>query len=132
MPDPLHPAFRVVDPFEAPSRRRRGPGIAVIAVVLYGLLFLGTLWYFKRDSAARNTAVRTLPKPPTRLSLLAGEGLAPAARSRYLARIDADHCDCGCELSLAKCLARDRSCVRSPALASERRRIAAAPTAPVP
>lgn len=131
MPDPFHPPFRVVDPLEAPSRRRRGPGIAVIAVVLYGLLFLGTLWYFKRQPSARNAAARTLSKPPTRLSLLAGEGLAPAARSRYLARIDADRCDCGCELALAKCLARDSSCVRSPALANERRRIAMAP-APVP
>jgi hypothetical protein len=30
----------------APARRR-GPGIAVIAVLLYGLLFLAALYFFK-------------------------------------------------------------------------------------
>lgn len=127
MPDPLHPAFRVVGPLEAPAPRRRGPGIAVIGVAIYALLFLGALWYFKREPAASAPKHGVAAKPPNRLSLLAGEGLSPSARTRYLARIGADGCDCGCELSLAKCLARDRSCARSPLLAADRLRVAAAP-----
>ncbi|HEX9148155.1 MAG TPA: hypothetical protein VF958_03250, partial [Thermoanaerobaculia bacterium] len=114
-------------PPEASTPRRRGPGIAVIGVTIYALLFLGALWYFKREPTVPRPKAGVVAKPPTRLSLLAGEGLAPSARGKYLARIGADHCDCGCELSLAKCLARDRSCVRSPALATERLRAAASP-----
>jgi hypothetical protein len=132
MSDPVHPSFRVVGPLEASAApRRRGPGIAVVGVAIYALLFLGALWYFKREPTVPGPKAGVVAKPPTRLSLLAGEGLAPSARGRYLDRIGADHCDCGCELSLAKCLARDRSCVRSPALATERLRAAAAP-APAP
>lgn len=129
MPDSFPPPFRVVGPVEAPAPRRRGPGIAVIGVALYALLFLGALWYFKREPAVSGSRPTVAAKAPTRLSLLAGEGLGPSARRKYLARIAADHCDCGCELSLSSCLARDRSCVRSPALAIERLR-AAAPLAP--
>lgn len=103
----------------------------MVGVAIYALLFLGALWYFKREPTVPRPKAGVVAKPPTRLSLLAGEGLAPSARGKYLARIGADHCDCGCELSLAQCLARDRSCVRSPALASERLRAAAA-AAPAP
>lgn len=131
MSDPVHPPFRVVGPLEASAPRRRGPGIAVVSVAIYALLFLGALWYFKREPTVPSPKPGVVAKPPTRLSLLAGEGLAPSARRKYLARIDIDRCDCGCELSLAKCLAGDRSCIRSPALANERLRAASAP-APAP
>jgi hypothetical protein len=127
MRDPSHPSFRVVDPLEARAPRRRGPGLAVLGVAVYALLFLGALWYFKRDPVVPVSRGSVTAKPPTRLSLLAGEGLGPSARRKYLARIATDHCDCGCELSLSKCLAGDRSCVRSPALANERLRTASAP-----
>lgn len=127
MRDPSHPSFRVVGPLEAPIPRRRGPGLAVLGVAIYALLFLGALWYFKRDPVAPLSKSTVTARPPTRLSLLSGEGLPRSAREKYLARIGKDRCDCGCELSLSKCLAGDRSCVRSPALAIERLRTASAP-----
>jgi hypothetical protein len=53
MSDPERPpAPRPVesaDPVDQP--RRRGPGIAVIVVILYGLLFLAALYFFKSAAA---------------------------------------------------------------------------------
>jgi hypothetical protein len=49
MRDPERPTLRSLDPAERP--RRRGPGIAVIAVLLYGLLFLAALYFFKSAAA---------------------------------------------------------------------------------
>lgn len=123
MSDPVRPTLRVVDPVEPPPppSRRRGPGIAVIVILVYALLFIGALWVFKKPSRAASPAPRAAPAPPvSRASLLEGSGLAGVARTRYLARIGSEHCDCGCELTLHDCLARDRSCVRSPELAQQR------------
>jgi hypothetical protein len=42
------PSLRAVGPAKpAAPARRRGPGIAVIAVIVYGLLFLAALWFLK-------------------------------------------------------------------------------------
>lgn len=128
MSDSVRPTFRVVDPVEPPPppSRHRGPGIAVIVISVYALLFMGALWAFKKPSRAASPAPRSVAgPPPSRASLLEGSALAGVARTRYLARIGSEHCDCGCELTLHDCLARDRSCVRSPALASQRLRPAA-------
>lgn len=128
MSDPVHPTLRVVVPREPSPARRRGPGVAVIAVASYALLFLGTLWLFEHQ---RTRIQRSEPpvtvKAPGRDTLLAGTGLSPAARKKYFGRISTERCDCGCDLTVLTCLARDQSCVRSPALATERRRAAAAP-----
>jgi len=52
MREPERPALRPVDPPDPFARpRRRGPGIAVIAVILYGLLFLVALYFFKSAAA---------------------------------------------------------------------------------
>jgi hypothetical protein len=47
MSDRERPTLRAVGPADpvAPARRR-GPGIAVIAILAYGLLFLAALWFF--------------------------------------------------------------------------------------
>jgi hypothetical protein len=48
MHDPERPTLRSVDPPGPVDRpRRRGPGIAVIFLILYGLLFLAALYFFK-------------------------------------------------------------------------------------
>jgi hypothetical protein len=118
MPDPDRPTFRVVGPSPKPVDRR-GPGLAVIAIAVYALLFLAALWLFKyRAADARNRAPR--PPAPDRQSLLSGDGLAEPARARYLARLESERCDCGCDMTLSACLARDRTCVRSPELAGAR------------
>jgi hypothetical protein len=48
MSDRERPTLRAVGPADpAAPARRRGPGIAVIAILLYGLLFLAALYFFK-------------------------------------------------------------------------------------
>ncbi|HEY6065710.1 MAG TPA: hypothetical protein VIY96_06110, partial [Thermoanaerobaculia bacterium] len=68
--------------------------------------------------------------PLSHESLLAGTGLSGPARDRYFARIGVDRCDCGCDMTLAACLARDHTCVRSPALAGARMRASRAASRP--
>jgi hypothetical protein len=126
MPDPLRPTFRVVGATE-PARRKRGPGLAVVATSFYALLFVGALWTFQYSRARARASTRKVEAPlapPDRPALIAGTGLAGAARQKYLERIGTDHCDCGCQLTLSACLAGDVQCVRSPELA--RRRLLAA------
>ncbi|HEU5251283.1 MAG TPA: hypothetical protein VFW15_14950 [Thermoanaerobaculia bacterium] len=128
MSDPQRPTLRAVAPMEPIPARRRSPGVAVIAVAAYALLFLGALWYFEHQtSRIQRPQSRPTAKAPSRDSLLTGIGLSPVARKAYFGRISTERCDCGCDLTVLTCLARDRSCVRSPALASERRRTVAAP-----
>ncbi|HEV8610032.1 MAG TPA: hypothetical protein VGS98_08195 [Thermoanaerobaculia bacterium] len=118
MSDRERPTLRAVDPGDPPPpARRRGPGVAVIAVLGYGLLFLFSLFYFSRQSKVQGPKSR-VPKPAvSRASLIEGIGLSPAAREKYLLRLGAERCDCGCDMTLAACLARDLTCVRSPVLA---------------
>ncbi len=119
--------FRIV-PREPSRRRIRGPGLAVIAVALYGLLFLVALLTL-RSQIARPPAKPSGDAVPSaastemidRLTLLSGEGLAPDARSEYGRLLSEDCCDCGCELTLARCLATDAKCTRSAEIASLRR-----------
>jgi hypothetical protein len=120
MADPLRPALRAVGPNDVPPVRRRGPGFAVIAIVAYAVLFMGALWVFKSRSKEERPQPAAVTSAPTRAALLEGAGLADADRKRYLAGLAADRCDCGCEMTLLSCLARDLSCTRSPEIARER------------
>jgi hypothetical protein len=118
MPDPDRPSFRLVGRSPEPVVRR-GPGLAVVAIAVYALLFLAALWFFKyRAADTRNRNPR--PPAPDRQSLLSGAGLAEPARARYLEKLGSERCDCGCDMTLRACLARDRTCVRSPELAGAR------------
>src|SRR5262245_2725609 len=133
MPEPDSSSrFRIVRPPEAP-RRPRGPGLAVIAVAVDAVLFLGALFYLRsriENAAARPAgappaapAAKAAPAPPERLdrlTLLSGEPLASDARSEYARRISEDCCDCGCDLTLRRCLATDAKCTRSSEIASRR------------
>ncbi len=118
--------FRVVGQGEPPPRRRRGPGIAVLLVLIYALAFGAALWIFW--SRARRDRAATLPPPsaaapaPDRTALTTGEGMLPAARAEYLRELQRDICDCGCGRTLQDCLAADRKCARSPELAQHLRR----------
>ena len=132
MPDSIGPGrLRAVGPSEPAKPRRRGPGIAVIAVIVYGLAFVGMLWFFAgkaRHPAPRPKAVSPATSLSTnRASLLAGTGLPPLAREEYVGRLVMDCCDCGCDLNLRRCLLSDRSCTRSPELAKDRLQRAASP-----
>jgi hypothetical protein len=51
--------------------------------------------------------------------LLSGEGLASPEREEYVRRLSTECCTCGCDLALRVCLARDRSCMTSPAIAEK-------------
>jgi hypothetical protein len=103
----------------------------VIAVVVYGLAFLGMLWVFSAKSKVQvprsKGATADSAAHSSRASLLAGSALPPLAREEYLGRLVTDCCDCGCDLTLRRCLLSDRSCTRSPQLAKDRLRSAASP-----
>ena len=133
MVDSIRPPLKAVDPTDRPPvKPRRGPGIAVTAIAVYSLLFMGALWWFKRPSKVQGPKSKVVaPAPaPSREALIAGTGLSPIARDAYLLRLDADRCDCGCDMTVAACLTRDRTCVRSPALAGERMRASLAASRP--
>lgn len=134
MPDlPPPRALRVLGPPEPAPTRRRGPGVAVLAIAVYALAFFAALWLLRAHSPIfRRPAPQAAPVAPaappveaSRASLLAGEGLAPLARDEFLARLAADCCDCGCEMTLQECLVSDRTCKRSPEIANELRRASA-------
>ena len=117
--------------------RRRGPGIAVLAIAAYALAFFAALWLlrahsplFRRPAPAGVSpgvpvAAAAPPVEASRVALLAGEGLAPLARDEFLGRLATDCCDCGCEMTLQECLVSDRTCKRSPEIANELRRASA-------
>jgi hypothetical protein len=122
---PGGPRLTVVRPRPpAPSRR---PGAAVVAVLVYALLFALALWYLRSKwmrGPLSPAPARTAPPAAAARSasderawLLGGAGLPAAGRARLDRRLAAERCDCGCELALKDCLAQDRSCVRSPEIA---------------
>ena len=131
MPE-LYPPLRAVAPQAAP--RRRGPGLAVVAVLLYGGLFgAGLLWFRSRSPLfQRSSQVSPSPTPPLphsssrggegasgrvgdeRRKLAVGEGLIGVAREEYLRRIATECCSCGCDLTLERCLATEKTCPESP------------------
>jgi hypothetical protein len=132
MPEP-RPRLHVVGTGEAPPPRRRGPGPAVLLVLFYGALFGGgLLWFrsrsplFHRDSVAPSPLRPVAPssagrgdgatggRGDNRKDLASGEGLIGAAKDEYLRRIATDRCSCGCELSLERCLATEKTCPVSP------------------
>jgi hypothetical protein len=133
MPEP-HPHLRVVAPDEATPPRRRGPGAAVLMVLLYAGLFGAGLWWFRARSPLfqRGSQVFPFPPPPvsqsssrrgdgetgrrgdSREALRTGASLVGAAREEYLRRIATDCCACGCDLSLERCLATEKTCPESP------------------
>ncbi len=133
--------LRIVPPGEPPPvGRPRRPGPAVLLVLLYAALFGAGLWWLRARSplfrarrsagppgtSALQAAGRGAGPPPAaaaaaltarRRAILAGEGLSGAAAEKYAARLAAEHCTCGCDLSLNVCLARDTSCTKSPEIA---------------
>lgn len=54
-----------------------------------------------------------------RVALLSGEALPSPAREEYVRLLSTECCTCGCDLALRVCLARDRSCMTSPAIAEK-------------
>ena len=138
--DPEVPRLRVVGAAEGPRPRRPGP--AVVSILLFALLFMGALWYlrgrsplFQRKDPAGSAAISRVSAqsplqpseahsgvvPPTliRDALLSGEALPQSARSGYFRRLATERCDCGCERTLSDCLANEKSCSRSPAIAGK-------------
>ena len=115
--------LRVVGP-EQPPRRSRRPGAAVVAVLVYALLFGLALWYLRvrwmrshsHQPVVGESAAAPASASQQRAWLLGGAGLAPGAREELGRRLAVERCDCGCELALRDCLAQDRSCARSPEL----------------
>ena len=126
-------AFRILGPTEPAPWRRRGPGLAVLAIAAYALAFFAALWFlrahsplFRRPapSSAPSAAPASSRVEASRASLLEGEGLPPLAREEYLGRLAADCCDCGCDMTLQECLVSDRTCTRSREIADGLRRAA--------
>jgi hypothetical protein len=124
MPDPAA-RLRLIPGGDAPRRRRRAPGPAVLLVLVYALLFAAGLWVIRsrtENGRARGDARAVAAAPQkaerhSRAELLAGDWIPAAMRSRYFARLTAECCTCGCDLSLHDCLEGDASCSRSPELA---------------
>src|SRR5262249_31942707 len=130
-----HRGLHVVPPElppETPPRRRR-PGAAVLVVLLYGALFPAGLWWFRsRSPLFTRSQVAPSPSRPVAQSearrgdgatgrqgdnrefLRSGAGLIGAAREEYLRRIATECCSCGCDLSLERCLATEKTCPESP------------------
>jgi hypothetical protein len=79
----------------------------------------------KRDAETRASQSSTRGRGANALSrdaLLAGQGLAEPARSRYFSRLATERCDCGCGRTLTDCLVNEKTCSRSPELADQARR----------
>ena len=115
---------RVVD--RSPRRTARGPGPAVVIVLLYAAIFAAALWWLKARSPLfqrRNTepasAAPTKSEVVSRSALLSGEDLSPVARDEYFRGLSARCCPCGCEANLRDCLLTEESCATSPELARE-------------
>jgi hypothetical protein len=90
--------------------------------MFYALLFAAGLWLIRaRTQNGRRPrpaeAASPAPRQHTRAELLSGAWIPAARRSRYFARLAAECCTCGCDLSVHDCLEGDVSCSRSPELA---------------
>ena len=121
-----HRGLRAVPPEQPPeaSPRRRRPGAAVLVVLLYAALFAAGLWWMKSKSPLfQRTGASAPPTEPARVkaqnrsdrdALRTGAGLIGAAREEYLRRIATECCACGCDLSLERCLATEKTCPESP------------------
>ena len=133
MSDPVS-KLRAVGDGERPARIRRGPGLAVILVAVYALAFAVALWWIKGQAlgtSARKASGAGDPAgapagasriPRDRQDLLSGASLQPEARAEYFERLAVDCCDCGCDMTLSRCLVGDQKCSRSAQMADERRR----------
>jgi hypothetical protein len=129
MPESI-PKLRAVGEGERPARRGRGPGLAVILIGLYALAFGAALWVIKSRAFAPPTAktadAGNSARPAgsrgklDRQELFSGAGLDPEPRAEYLQRLSIDCCDCGCDLTLSRCLVGDQKCARSAQMAEER------------
>ncbi len=106
-------------------RAARGPGAAVLLVLLYAAIFAAALWWLKARSPMFQK--RPAASPPAgqkseampKASLLAGEGLTPVARDEYFRGLSTQCCPCGCEANLRDCLVTEQSCAVAPDLAQE-------------
>jgi len=122
--------LRVVGEGEPPPRQgrgRRGPGLAVILIGVYAVLFAVALWWMKNQASHRSGPAASPENDPAaapavtdadRAGLLAGKGLSPVAREEYAGRLGVVCCDCGCDLTLRECLAGDQKCARSAEMAA--------------
>jgi len=111
-----------------PSARRtaRGPGPAVVIVLVYAAIFAAALWWlkarsplFQRPNTEAPPAVPTKSEVVSRSALLSGEDLLPVARDEYFRGLSTRCCPCGCEANLRDCLLSEESCATSPELARE-------------
>jgi hypothetical protein len=110
----------------SPRRAARGPGPAVVIVLLYAAIFAAALWWlkarsplFQRRNTAPASAAPTKSEVVSRSALLSGEDLSPVARDEYFRGLSARCCPCGCEANLRDCLLTEESCATSPELARE-------------
>ena len=115
---------RVVGPSE--RRTARGPGPAVIIVLVYAAIFAAALWWlkarsplFQRHATPAPTAAPAKRDVVSRSALLSGEDLSQVARDEYFRGLSARCCPCGCEANLRDCLLTEESCETSPELARE-------------
>ena len=113
-------SLRVVGPTERRTSRR--PGLAVVLVLIYGLLFAAGLWILRARSPLFHRAQPSAPaqesKTVPRSSLLSGEDLSPVARDEYFRGLSTQCCTCGCEANLRDCLLTDQACRKSPEMAN--------------
>ncbi len=131
MPDP-HPHLRALAPDKDRPTGRRGPGAAVMLVLIYAGFFGAGLWWFRAKSPLFQRGSSVSPPAPgslagnaatpgrtdNRKALGTGQGLVGAAREEYLRRIATDCCACGCDLTLERCLATEKTCPESPSRAA--------------
>lgn len=116
-------------PVDRPARRTtqgRGPGPAVVLVLVYAAIFAAALWWlkarsplFQRRPAPAPPAAQTKSEVLPRSALLSGENLSPLARDEYFRALSTRCCPCGCEANLRDCLVTEESCATSPELARE-------------
>ncbi|HEY6146083.1 MAG TPA: hypothetical protein VIZ69_00235 [Thermoanaerobaculia bacterium] len=123
MSDPAS-RLRLIPGGDAPRRRHSRPGPAVLLVLVYATLFAAGLWLIRARTkdVRRARAAEAAPQKAgrhSRAELLAGAWIPAALRPRYFARLAAECCTCGCDLSVHDCLEGDVSCSRSPEIAEE-------------
>jgi len=117
------PGLRIVGADE--RRRSRRPGPAILWILVYagvfgaGLLYLRFHAPWRKPDARPGDAPARAPVKFDRDALLTAAGVTRAAKSRYFEHLSTDRCDCGCDRTLADCLVSEKSCSRSPELASK-------------